>query len=94
MKPKNVLKVSPSQARRDRETLTIGELQFEGVNDFIYLGANINSENKVDEEITRRITAGNHAYIFFNSSTVPWGPRPPHFFFEASRSHFSTHHTR
>jgi hypothetical protein len=24
----------------------------------------------------------------FNGSTAPWGPRLPHFFFEASRSHF------
>jgi hypothetical protein len=33
--------------------LTISELQFEGVNDLIYLGSNTNNENKVDEEITR-----------------------------------------
>jgi hypothetical protein len=57
------LKVSSSQARRVKETLTTGKLQFEGINDLIYLGANINSENKVDEEITRRIMVGNLAYF-------------------------------
>jgi hypothetical protein len=51
------------QVRRERETLTIGELQFEGVNDFIELRTNISSENKVDEEITKRIIAGSHAYF-------------------------------
>jgi hypothetical protein len=29
----------------------------------VFLGGNINSENKVDEEITKRIMAGNHAYF-------------------------------
>jgi hypothetical protein len=50
------------QAQREREILTIGELQFEGINDFNYVCANINSENKADEEITKRIMAGNHVY--------------------------------
>jgi hypothetical protein len=40
----------------------MGELQLEGINDFIYL-ENINCENKIDEEITKRIVAGNHAYF-------------------------------
>jgi hypothetical protein len=44
------------------ETLTTGKLQFEGINDFNYLGANVNSENKADE-IIKRIIAENHAYF-------------------------------
>jgi hypothetical protein len=48
---------------REKETLTICELQFEGVNDFNYLVAGINSENKVDEKITMSIMAGNCAYF-------------------------------
>jgi hypothetical protein len=59
VKPRQV----PSQAQREREPLTIDELQFEGVNDFNYLGDNINREKKVDEEITKRIMACNDAYF-------------------------------
>jgi hypothetical protein len=45
--------------------LSIGEYDFEGVRALSYLGTNINSENKVNEDIQRRIMAGNRAYFDF-----------------------------
>jgi hypothetical protein len=45
-----VPEVFPLQTYREKETLTIGELQFESVNDFNYLGSDTNSENKVGEK--------------------------------------------
>jgi hypothetical protein len=41
--------------------LSIGEYDFEGVREYSYLGTNINSENKVNEDIQKRIMAGNRA---------------------------------
>jgi threonine dehydratase len=40
----------------------IGEEQFEQVNSFKYLGALVNSDNSIDEEIKERIAEGNRAY--------------------------------
>jgi hypothetical protein len=33
--------------------------------EYSYLGTNINSENKVNEDIQKRIMAGNRAYFAF-----------------------------
>jgi len=40
----------------------IGQYQFESVNEFTYLGAQINTQNKISEEIRKRIQAGNGCY--------------------------------
>jgi len=39
-----------------------GEKQFEQVNSFKYLGAMVNTDNSIEEEIKERIAAGNRAY--------------------------------
>ena len=39
-----------------------GEEQFEQVNSFKYLGAIVNTDNSMEEEIKERIAAGNRAY--------------------------------
>jgi hypothetical protein len=59
------LSISNLQARKEPRNLSIGEYDFEGVREFSYLGTNINSENKVNEDIQRRIMAGNRAYFAF-----------------------------
>jgi hypothetical protein len=40
----------------------IGQNQFENVNEFTYLGVQINSQNKISDEIRKRIQAGNRCY--------------------------------
>ena len=40
----------------------IEQNQFEKVNEFTYLGTQINAQNKRNEEITKRIQAGNRCY--------------------------------
>jgi len=40
----------------------IGQNQFESVNEFTYLGDQINVQNKISEEIWKRIQAGNRCY--------------------------------
>jgi hypothetical protein len=57
--------ISNLQARREPRNLSIGEYDFEGVRGFSYFGTNINSENKVNEDIQKRIMAGNRAYFAF-----------------------------
>jgi hypothetical protein len=37
----------------------MGQSQFENVNEFTYLGVQINSQNKISDEIRKRIQAGN-----------------------------------
>ena len=37
-------------------------MQFEQVNSFKYLGAMVNTDNSIEEEIKERIAAGNQAY--------------------------------
>jgi hypothetical protein len=41
------------QARRESRNLAIGEYYFECVREFSYLGRNINSETKVNEDIKK-----------------------------------------
>jgi hypothetical protein len=40
----------------------IGQSQFENVNEFTYLGVQINSQYKISDEIRKRIQAGNRCY--------------------------------
>ena len=40
----------------------IGKEQFEQVNSFKYLGAMVNIDSSIEEEITERIAAGNRAH--------------------------------
>ena len=42
--------------------INIGKEQFEQVNSFKYLGAMVNIDSSIEEEIKERITAGNKAY--------------------------------
>ena len=56
------MKVSTSQARRTPINLTINNYTFEGVNEVMYLGTYVTSENKVPSEITKRTMAGNRTY--------------------------------
>ena len=41
---------------------TIEQNQFERVNEFTYLGTQINAQNKGSEEIRKRIQAGNRCH--------------------------------
>jgi len=43
-------------------SMDTGEEQFEQVNSFKYLGAMVNTDNFIEEEIKERIAAGNRAY--------------------------------
>ena len=45
--------------------ITIGNEQFEQVNSFKYLGAMVNNDSSIEEEIKERITAGNKAYCSY-----------------------------
>jgi endonuclease/exonuclease/phosphatase family metal-dependent hydrolase len=52
-------------AREKEKTMQqhiIGQKRFERVNEFIYLGTQINTQNKISEEIRKRIQAGNRCY--------------------------------
>jgi hypothetical protein len=40
----------------------IGQCQFENVNEFTHLGVQINSQNKISDEIRKIILAGNRCY--------------------------------
>lgn len=55
--------ISPNEARRRRENITIANMTFENVESFVYLGAELNSANKISSEIQRRIMAANRAYF-------------------------------
>jgi hypothetical protein len=57
--------MSNFQARREPRNLSIGEYDFEGVREFSYFGTNLNSENKFNEDIQKRVMAGNRAYFAF-----------------------------
>ena len=48
--------------RKNNSTVCIGQNQFESVNEFTYLGAQINTQNKICEEMRKRIQAGNRCY--------------------------------
>jgi hypothetical protein len=50
--------------RKDKITqqYITGQSQFENVNEFTYFGVQINSQNKISDEIRKRIQAGNRCY--------------------------------
>ncbi|KAF6198411.1 hypothetical protein GE061_008159 [Apolygus lucorum] len=55
--------ITADDSKRTLRDLQIGAYNFEGVDRFTYLGAVINHENKVSNEIMNRIMAGNRAYF-------------------------------
>jgi hypothetical protein len=57
--------ISNLQARREPRNWANGEYDFDSVRQFSYFGTNINSENKVNGDIKKRIMAGNRAYFAF-----------------------------
>ena len=56
------LKMTGKQRQRFIKEFTCGDLTFEGVHDFVYLGSSVNDSNNVSYEIERRIISGNKAY--------------------------------
>lgn len=60
--------VSTASARTTpRRALEAGGKTFEAVDSFVYLGSEVNSNNGLSAEVTRRITAGNRAYFSLKS---------------------------
>jgi len=57
-------KYMKTSRRKDKITqqYIIAQNQFERVNEFTYLGTQINAQNKRSEEIRKRIHAGNRCY--------------------------------
>ena len=62
VKKTKYLRMTADERRRALENLTCGDLTFEAVENFVYLGASVNNSNKTSDEIQRRIMAGNRAY--------------------------------
>jgi ubiquinone/menaquinone biosynthesis C-methylase UbiE len=56
------MRMSSSEARRKPVDLTIDEYKFKGVSNFSYLGASLKNENRMSNEISQRIMAGNRAF--------------------------------
>ena len=54
--------MSTDARKRDVNSLNIENNNFESVNSFIYLGAEVNSSNLVTAEIQRRLMAGQRAF--------------------------------
>ncbi|XP_071639782.1 uncharacterized protein [Temnothorax longispinosus] len=70
-----------SKRRRDRmgQNITMADHNFKVVNDFAYLGSNVNSENDETREIQKRITVGNRTLdadyagdVDIRQSTTGW----------------------
>jgi len=55
------MKTAREKGKITQEYIT-GQNQFESVNEFTYLGAQINTQNKISEEIRKRIQGGNRCY--------------------------------
>jgi hypothetical protein len=55
--------MSAEERRRIRSGLTVDHMQFENVESFVYLGAELNNANKVSNDIQRRIMNANKAYF-------------------------------
>lgn len=59
---------------RSIDTLEVNGKHFETVDNFIYLGSQVNSDNSIGEEIRRRVTLGNRSYVslqkLFRSKTL------------------------
>ena len=60
--------------QRSVKGATINGVTYEGVAEFIYLGALINNDNSVEREIQRRILAGSRTYFATVSSGVDFYP--------------------
>jgi hypothetical protein len=56
------MKMSSTQARRYRQSLIIGDFNFEGVDSFTNLGAVVNNENKMWVDIHSKIMTADRAY--------------------------------
>lgn len=56
------MKMSRNETRRNQQNLTIGEYNLEGVNNFEYLGSELNNKNMMSDCIHSRIQAGNRSY--------------------------------
>ena len=56
------MKVSSPEGRRRTEHLSVGWCTFQGLREFKYLGASINNENKISNEIANRIMSGNRVF--------------------------------
>lgn len=46
------------------QNINFDEYNFEVVNEFVYLGTNINNTNNETEEIKKRLATANRVYIF------------------------------
>jgi hypothetical protein len=55
--------MSTSSTKRTPQSISIGNRTFEGVSQFRYLGALINSQNKISDCINDKIQKGNRAYF-------------------------------
>jgi len=53
--------ISPSN-RQHEQNITIDTHTFKMVNQFVYLGSQLNTDNEIADEIKRRITLGNRSY--------------------------------
>lgn len=62
-KTKYMIMSANERTRNERNDISIQGYTFEGVDAFIYLGAQVNDKNKISDEIQRRILAGNRAYF-------------------------------
>jgi len=51
-----------SRSNENQHKLQVGNLTFEKVENFKYLGVNINSKNDMRREINERIASGNQCY--------------------------------
>jgi hypothetical protein len=57
------MRFSAAPSRRSVKRETINGVTYEGVAEFIYLGALITNDSNVEKEIQRRILAGNRTYF-------------------------------
>jgi hypothetical protein len=55
-----------SRSNENQHNLQVGNLTFEKVENFKYLGVNINSKNDMHREISERIASGNRCYHSIN----------------------------
>ena len=56
------MKVTALERRRQLNETTVGNMKFESVENFSYLGSIINSNNLISEEINQRIINANRAF--------------------------------
>jgi hypothetical protein len=66
--------MSTSSTKRTPQSISIGNRAFEGVSQFRYLGALVNSQNEINDCINDNIQKGNRAYFanqqFFKSKLI------------------------